>query len=86
MTSDERREIVGGLHRTQRLILKRAYAKSKQRPLMVEGPNMAKVAGSMVALGYLEPCRAGVVLTAAGFRLAAIMRVDGWPNCEKVRK
>jgi len=77
--------MLDAMRRPQRLMLKRAYAKTQRHPLMMDGPNMARVAQEMVRLGYLKQCRAGYVLTGAGFKLAFALRVDGWPNCEKGR-
>ena len=85
MTNKTDIAVLDGMTRPQRLMLKRAYASSTARPLMIEGPNMQKVADQMHRLDYLTPVRSGFILSKTGWRLAALLRVAGWPNCEKTR-
>ncbi len=85
MTDEADLAVLDGMTRPQRLMLKRAYASSTARPLMIEGPNMQKVADQMHQLEYLTPVRSGFILSKTGWRLALLLRVAGWPNCEKPR-
>jgi hypothetical protein len=88
LSADEREEIVNGLSRSQRLLLKRAFAKTRNKPLRMQGPNMQVVAAGMAELGYAEWVSVSppeLVLTKKGFQLANYLSVKGWPNCERKR-
>lgn len=88
LSGEEREEILDGLTRPQRLLLKRAYAKTMAKPLVINGQNMMSVSVSMVGRHFAEwvtvrPPR--LVLSKKGFEVASLLRVQGWPNTEKPR-
>jgi len=83
LTADEL-EALDLMSRPVRLILKRAWGKTVQRPLWLDGPNMRKAAVSAELLTLIERVRPdAVALTPLGFRLALHLRRSGWPNCER---
>lgn len=74
--------------RPVRLMIKRAWGKSMQRPLWIEGKNMLKAMGAAERLGLITAVRSyglqvAVVLTPLGFRLGQHLQRQGWPRCEK---
>ena len=79
------------LTRPQRLMLKKAYAATTNRPLqIINGPQamMQRVAEKMIDMGLLRLVQSqffAVVLTEEGFALALQLRQQGWPNTEKAR-
>ncbi len=76
------------LTRPQRLMLKKAYAKTVQRPLhIVNGPKalMQRCAEKMIDMGLLRLVPEqyfAVILTPDGFALAQQLQRQGWPNTE----
>jgi hypothetical protein len=86
LTVTERLALLDKHPRPLRLILKRAYHKTTNKPLLIEGQNMQRAVDQAASAGWIETVRPGaVVLTPAGFTLAVALRVSGWPNCEKPR-
>ena len=79
------------LSRAQRLMLKKAYATTTNRPLqIINGPKarMQKVAEEMIDMRLLRlvPTQFfAVILTEEGFALAVQLMQQGWPNTEKVK-
>lgn len=77
------------LSRPERLMLKRAFAKTENRPLhVINGPKarMQIVAERMIDKGLcklVETQFFAVVLTQDGLALAVELSRQGWPNTEK---
>ena len=85
--ADERVERLARLTRPQRLFLKRAWAATTRRPLLVVGPESRKVFQLMVDLGLARWLDGeAALLTAEGHDLACVLARQGWPRCEKPRR
>ena len=86
--SDDDIAALDALPRAVRLVIKRAWGKSVQRPLWVAGQNMGRAVQSAIKLELVTEVRRmgndrAIVLTPVGFWCGMHLRRQGWPNCEK---